>query len=80
MLFYAAYFLLRHHLCDTYEASCSDQIDRTLVAGLNCETAFSYFPVHHTFSHAPQRGKEEVLFVYSVGSRIREECTLRKSA
>jgi len=78
VLFYAAYFLLRHHLCDTYEASCSDQIDRTLVAGLNYETAFSYFPICHTFSHAPQRGKEEVLF--SVGSRIREECTLRKSA
>ncbi len=38
MLFYAAYFLLRHHLCDTYEASCSDQIDRTLVAGLNYES------------------------------------------
>ena len=46
--------------CNTYEASCSDQIDMTLVAGLNYETAFSYFPIRHTFSHAPQRGKEEV--------------------
>jgi hypothetical protein len=31
--------------CNTYEASCSDQIDRTLVAGVNYETAFSYFPM-----------------------------------